>query len=165
VREEGVGSFARVPLGLGPRRFGVLTGCHPVEGALDEGRLALLRSLARPAAAAIAYALEFQHERRIAGALTRGYIPGAPLGVVDDVAFEAPELAFASQHLLFAATDGLIEARRGAELFGQERVTAIVAEHAGTLGTQALVERAYAEAEAFADALTDDVAIIALRPK
>jgi GAF domain-containing protein len=298
VREEGVGSFAHVPLGLGPRRFGVLTVCHPVQGALDEGRLALLQSLARPAAAAIANALEFQHERRIAGALTRGYIPGTPpelegyslglvyepvghevsggdvfgvwrlpsgalavlvgdvsgkglevaavsamvrffieartwdsdhpaqvlaqtnailrrrlpgqvalvtaflgvidagtlryanaghvpplvvhlagedaepvelrttgvpLGVIDDVAFEARELAFASQHLLFAATDGLIEARRGAELFGQERVTEIVAAHAARMSTQELVERAYAEAEAFAEELTDDVAIIALR--
>lgn len=76
--DEGVGSFAHVPLGLGSRRFGVLTVCHPVEGALDEDRLALLESLARPAAAAIANALEFQHERRIAAALTRGYIPDAP---------------------------------------------------------------------------------------
>jgi GAF domain-containing protein len=297
--DEGVGSFAHVPLGLGPRRFGVLTVCHPVEAALDEGRLALLGALARPAAAAIANALEFQHERRIAGALTRGYIPGAPpelegfslghvyepvghevsggdvfgvwrlpsgalavlvgdvsgkglevaavsamvrffieartwdsdcpaqvlaqanailrrrlpgrvalvtaflgvidggvlryanaghvppllvdgahpdaepvelrttglpLGVIDDAEFEAHELPFGSQHLLFAATDGLIEARRGAELLGQERVTAIVAEHGASMTTQELVERAYAEAELFAEVLTDDVVIIALRP-
>ncbi|HVF79534.1 MAG TPA: SpoIIE family protein phosphatase [Solirubrobacteraceae bacterium] len=298
VREEGVGSFAHVPLGLGPRRFGVLTVCHPVEGALDGSRLALLVSLARPAAAAIANALEFQHERRIAGALTRGYIPGAPpelegyslglvyepaghevsggdvfgvwrlpsgalavlvgdvsgkglevaavsamarffieartwdsdhpaqvlaqtnailrrrlpgqvalvtaflgvidagtlryanaghvpplvvdltdenaapvelrttgvpLGVVDDVAYEAREVPFDARHLLFAATDGLIEARRATELFGQGRVTAIVAAHAAQMSSQELVERAYAEAEAFAEGLADDVAIIALR--
>ena len=298
VQEEGVGSFVHVPLGLGPRRFGVLTVCHPDAGALDDARLSLLASFARPASAAIANALEFQHERRIAGALTRGYIPGAPpevegyslgvvyepvghevsggdvfgvwrlptgalavlvgdvsgkglevaavsamvrffieartwdsdspaavlaqtnailrrrlpgrvglvtaflaviddgilryanaghvpplivgdgdgaaplvlrttglpLGVVDDVTFEEHELAFGTEQLLFAATDGLLEARSAVELFGQERVTAIVAAHARTLDTQALVERAYAEAEAFADALTDDVAIIALRP-
>jgi len=299
AQDEDVGSFAHVPLGVGPRRFGVLTVCHPVAGALDEARLALLASLARPASAAIANALEFQHERRIAGALTRGYIPGAPpeiegyslgvvyepvghevsggdvfgawrlpagalavlvgdvsgkglevaavsamvrffieartwdsdcpaevlaqtnailrrrlpgrvalvtaflaviddgvlryanaghvpplivgargegpaplelrttgvpLGVVDDVVFEGRELPFGAGQLLFAATDGLLEARRAMEQFGQERVTAIVAAHAGTLGTQALVELAYAEAEAFADGLTDDVAIIALRP-
>ena len=299
AQDEGVRSFAHVPLGLGPRRFGVLTVCHPVEGALDEARLALLESLARPAAAAIANALEFQHERRIAGALTRGYIPGTPpelegyslglvyepvghevsggdvfgvwrlpsgalavlvgdvsgkglevaavsamvrffveartwdadcpaevlaqtnailrrrlpgrvalvtaflgvidggmlryanaghvppllvdvaepdveplelrttglpLGVVDDVSFEAREVAFTAEHLLFATTDGLLEARREAELFGQERATELVAAHAATLSTQELVERAYAEAEAFADELRDDVAIIALRP-
>ncbi len=297
---EGVRSFAHVPLGLGPRRFGVLSICHPREGAIDEARLALLESLARPAAAAIANALEFQHERRIAGALTRGYIPGAPpdlegyslgvvyepvghevsggdvfgvwplpsgelavlvgdvsgkglevaavsamvrffieartwdsgcpaevlaqtnailrrrlpgrvalvtaflgivgdgvlryanaghvpplvvgvgsgasgapqelrttglpLGVVDDVDFAWHELAFGRDELLFAATDGLLEARRDSELFGQERVTAIVAGHAASLSTQALVELAYLEAQAFADGLSDDVAIIALRP-
>lgn len=299
TQEEGVGSFAHVPLGLGPRRFGVLTVCHPQEGALDAERLALLESLARPAAAAIANALEFQHERRIAGALTRGYVPGAPpelegfslglvyepvgaevsggdvfgvwrlpagalavlvgdvsgkglevaavsamvrffieartwdsecpgsvleqanailrrrlpgrvalvtaflaiieegtlryanaghvpplvvrcagepeeplelpttglpLGVVDDVAFETRDVAYGAGDVLFAATDGLLEARRGIELFGQERVTSLVAANACALSTQALVELAYAEAGAFADELTDDVAIIALRP-
>jgi sigma-B regulation protein RsbU (phosphoserine phosphatase) len=298
VEDEGVRSFAHVPLGLGPRRFGVLTVCHFEEDTLDEGRLALLESLARAAAAAIANALEFQHERRIAGALTRGYIPGEPpeldgfslglvyepvghevsggdvfgvwrlpsgalavlvgdvsgkglevaavsamvrffieartwdsdcpaqvlaqtnailrrrlpgrvalvtaflgmvddgmlryanaghvpplvvggaqddgvplelgttglpLGVTDDVTYEARELPFGAGGLLFAATDGLLEARRQSELFGQERITALVAEHAAALSTQALVDLAYAEAQAFSDGLSDDVAIIALR--
>jgi sigma-B regulation protein RsbU (phosphoserine phosphatase) len=297
VEDEGVRSFAHVPLGLGPRRFGVLTVCHPEPGALDDGRLALLDSLAQAAAAAIANALEFQHERRIAGALTRGYIPGAPpelagytlglvyepvghevsggdvfgvwrlpsgalavlvgdvsgkglevaavsamvrffieartwdsdhpaqvlaqtnailrrrlpgpvalvttflgviesgmlhyanaghvpplvvggrddaprelgttglpLGVTDDVTYEARDLPFGPGDLLFAATDGLLEARRGSEQFGQDRISALVAANAATLGTQELVALAYAEAVAFADGLTDDVAIIALRP-
>ena len=75
---EGVRSFVHVPLELGPRRFGVLTVCHPEPDGLDAARLALLEALARPAAAAIANALEFQHERRIASALTRGFIPGTP---------------------------------------------------------------------------------------
>jgi GAF domain-containing protein len=297
---EGVRSFVHVPLELGPRRFGVLTVCHPEPGGLDETRLALLEALAPPAAAAIANALEFQHERRIASALTRGFIPGAPpelegfslgvvyepvghevsggdvfgvwrlpggalavlvgdvsgkgievaaasamvrffveartwdsvcpaevlaqtnailrrrlpdeielvtaflgiidggvlryanaghvpplvvgdgrqfdgqphelrttglpLGIEDDIAFETRELAFARRALLFASTDGLVEARRGTELFGQERVSTLVAAHAALLSPQALVEHAYAAAETFADALTDDVAIIALRP-
>jgi serine phosphatase RsbU (regulator of sigma subunit) len=78
VAAEGVGSFVHVPIGLGPRRFGVLTIAHPEPGALGEGELGMLESLGRPAAAAIANALEFQHERRIARALTRGYIPDAP---------------------------------------------------------------------------------------
>lgn len=61
--------------------------------------------------------------------------------------------------LLFASTDGLVEARRDGELFGQGRVSALVAANAASLATQALVELAYAEAEAFAD----DIAIMALR--
>ena len=73
-----MGSFVHVPIGLGPRRFGVLSVAHPDPGALGDQELALLESLGRPAAAAIANALEFQHERRIARALTRGFIPDAP---------------------------------------------------------------------------------------
>jgi GAF domain-containing protein len=294
VKDEGVGSFVHVPLGLGPRRFGVLTVCHPDEGVLDDRRLALLTSLARAAAAAIANALEFQHERRVASALTRGFIPrappelegfalgtiyepvghdvsggdifgvwrlpggqlavlvgdvsgkglevaavsamvrffieartwdsdrpaqvlaqtnailrrrlpgrvalvtaflaiidgpvlryanaghvppllvgelgppqellttGLPLGVTGDVTFEHRELPFGERDLLFASTDGLLEARRDGELFGQERIAALVAQHAG-LAPQKLVELAYAEAERWARELTDDVAMIALR--
>jgi GAF domain-containing protein len=294
VTGEGVGSFVHVPLNLGPRRFGVLTVCHPEAGMLGDRRLALLQSLTRPAAAAIANALEFQHERRVASALTRGFIPGAPpelegfalgtvyepvghdvsggdifgvwrlpngelavlvgdvsgkglevaavsamvrffieartwdadrpaqvlaqtnsilrrrlpgrvamvtaflaiidgpvlsyanaghvppllvgevgapqellttglpLGVTDDVTYGHRELPFGEHDLLFASTDGLLEARRGGELFGQDRIAALVAEHA-SLDPQALVELAYAEAEHWARALTDDVAIIALR--
>lgn len=294
VKDEGVGSFVHVPLGLGPRRFGVLTVCHPDEGVLDDRRLALLTSLARAGAAAIANALEFQHERRVASALTRGFIPrappelegfalgtvyepvghdvsggdifgvwrlpggelavlvgdvsgkglevaavsamvrffieartwdsdrpaqvlaqtnailrrrlpgrvalvtaflaiidgpvlryanaghvppllvgeagspeellttGLPLGVADDVTFEHRELPFGERDLLFASTDGLLEARRDGELFGQERIAALVSEHA-SLAPQKLVELAYAEAEHWAHELTDDVALIALR--
>ncbi|HEX6389614.1 MAG TPA: GAF domain-containing SpoIIE family protein phosphatase [Solirubrobacteraceae bacterium] len=297
VAEEGVRSFAHVPLELGPRRFGLLSVGHPEEDALDEEGLRLLEALARPAAAAIANALEFQHERRIASALTRGFIPdappelegfslglvyepvgqevsggdvfgvwrqpdgalavlvgdvsgkglevaavsamvrffieartwdadcpgqvlaqanailrrrlpggvamvtaflgvidggvlryanaghvpplvavprggelhelpttGLPLGVDDDVVYAARELPFGPGALLFASTDGLVEARCDGELFGQARVSALVAAHAPLLGPQALVELAYAEARAFADELTDDIAIIALRP-
>jgi sigma-B regulation protein RsbU (phosphoserine phosphatase) len=297
VREEGVESFAHVPLRLGPRRFGMLTVTHSAEGALDERRLALLQSLARPAAAAIANALEFQHERKVAGALTRGFVPGTPpelegyslglvyepvghevsggdvfgvwrlpagalavlvgdvsgkglevaavsamvrffveartwdqecpaqvltqanailrrrlpgrvalvtaflaviddgrltyanaghvppllvagggppselattgvpLGITDAVSFHTHEQPFGPGHLLFASTDGLSEARHHSELFGHERVRALVAEHARTLDPQALVELVYAEAEAWARELTDDVAIIALRAR
>ena len=67
--------------------------------------------------------------------------------------------------LLFASTDGLTEARRDGEQFGQDRVSALVAEHAGALGPQELVELAYARAVAWAPQLDDDVAIIALRPR
>jgi serine phosphatase RsbU (regulator of sigma subunit) len=297
VAEEGVRSFVHVPIGLGPRRFGVLTVSHPDEDALGEHQLALLESLTRPAAAAIANALEFQHERRIAGALTRGFVPdappelddvtlglvyepvghevsggdvfgtwrlrggalavlvgdvsgkglevaavsamvrffieartwdstcpaavleqtnailrsrlpgpvalvtaflaivdrgvlryanaghvpplvvgadgaprelpatGLPLGVEDDARYAHGELEFGPRELLFASTDGLTEARRDGEQFGQARVSRLVAEHAPTLSPQALVELAYARAVAWAPQLDDDVAIIALRPR
>jgi serine phosphatase RsbU (regulator of sigma subunit) len=65
-------------IALGPRRFGVLSVGRPEEAAFGEREAALLESLGRAAAGAIANALEFQHERRIARALTRGYIPDDP---------------------------------------------------------------------------------------
>jgi GAF domain-containing protein len=297
VAEEGIGSFAHVPIALGPRLFGVLSVADPGEDAFGEHELELLESLMRPAAAAIANALEFQHERRIAAALTRGFIPdappeldgfelglvyepaghevsggdffgawrlpggalavlvgdvsgkglevaavsamvrffieartwdatcpatvleqtnailhrrlpapvalvtaflaivddgvlryanaghvpplvlgadgvpcplpgtGLPLGVEDDAAFASHELAFGPDALLFASTDGLVEARRDGELFGQARVSALVGDNGGALGAQELVELAHAAAVEWAPQLDDDVAIIALRPR
>ena len=296
-------SFAHVPLELGPRRFGVLTVAPSRGGRARRARAwRCCESLARPAAAAIANALEFQHERRIASALTRGFIPDAPpelegfsLGLVyepvgqevsggdvfgvwrqpdgalavlvGDVSGKGIEVAAVSAMVRFfieartwdadcpaqvlAQANAILRRRlpggvamvtaflgvidggvlryanaghvpplvvepvpgdgelRRAELpttglpLGvdddvglrrrascpsararcssraptassrraaaasssvSERVSALVAANAAALGTQALVELAYAEAAAFADELTDDIAIIALRP-
>ena len=77
VRDEGVASFMHAPIRLGPRLFGVLSVGHPDAGALDEASLALLVELCRVCAGAIANALEFQHEQRVARALTRGFVPEA----------------------------------------------------------------------------------------
>jgi serine phosphatase RsbU (regulator of sigma subunit) len=88
---------------------------------------------------------------------------GLPLGVQDDATFTHRELAFGSDWLLFASTDGLIEARRDGEQFGHARIAELVAEHGATLRPQELVELAYAAAVAWSPQLDDDVAIIALR--
>jgi GAF domain-containing protein len=299
VAAEGVGSFLHVPISLGRRRFGVLSVASPDAGALGEHELGLLESLSRPAAAAIVNALDFQHERRIARALTRGFVPdappeldgfalglvyepaghevtggdifgvwrlpggalavlvgdvsgkglevaalsamvrffveartwdsecpatvleqanailrsrlagrvvlvtaflaivdhgvlryanaghvpplvvagdgavkprelpttGLPLGIQDDASYDEHTLDFGPDLLLFATTDGLTEARRGGELFGHDRVTELVCEHAASLPPQELVELVYARAVAWAPQLGDDVAIIALRPR
>jgi GAF domain-containing protein len=297
VAREGVRSFVHMPVVLGPRVFGVLSVCHPDSGALDEDSVALLSSFARAAAAAIANALEFAHEQRIAHALTRGYIPGAPpelegyelgfvyqpagqevsggdlfgawrlpggalallvgdvggkglevaatsamvrffveartwdsdrpaevlaqtdailqrrlpggialvtaflaivdagvlryasaghvptllvgpdgavrelertgvpLGVDGGRPYGETEVPFGPADTVFASTDGLVEARRDGEQFGQERLSALVAGLVPRLGPQALVERVHADVEAWADGLTDDVAVLALRPR
>ena len=60
-----------VPIALGGRLFGVLSAMHRGPPAIRGGRAAALAS-AFGAAGAVAHALEFQHERRIARALTRG---------------------------------------------------------------------------------------------
>jgi GNAT superfamily N-acetyltransferase len=89
---------------------------------------------------------------------------GLPLGITDGADFDEHELPFCPGDLLFASTDGLHEARRDGELFGQDRVSALVAAHA-QLEPQALAELAHREAESWARELTDDVAILALRAR
>ena len=76
IAEERVRSFAHVPLSIGPRLFGVLTVADERPGACDDALLARMVAFGRAAAGAIANALDFQRERRVALALTRGFIPG-----------------------------------------------------------------------------------------
>jgi GNAT superfamily N-acetyltransferase len=75
---EGVSSFMHVPIALGGRLFGVLSAMHDVPGRFADPDLRRLASLGVGAAGAIAHALEFDRERRIARALTRGFVPGPP---------------------------------------------------------------------------------------
>ena len=76
VDDEDVRSFAHLPLAFGTRLFGVLTVAADRPGVCDEAMLARLVPFARLAAGAIANALDFQRERRVALALTRGFVPG-----------------------------------------------------------------------------------------
>ena len=55
--------------------------------------------------------------------------------------FEEAELALAHGELLFAYTDGLIEARRAGEVFGHDRLARLVGERAAAHGPEELVRR------------------------
>ena len=97
VETQGARSFMHVPITLGGRLFGVLSATHEVPGRFGEDDLRRLAALGVGAAGAIAHALEFEHERRIARALTAGFVPAPPdpqtgleLGLVyEPVAHEA----------------------------------------------------------------------------
>jgi len=78
VETEGVASFMHVPITLAGRLFGVLTATHQVPGRFGEADLGRLAALGAGAAGAIAHGLEFEHERRIARALTAGFVPAPP---------------------------------------------------------------------------------------
>jgi GAF domain-containing protein len=293
VERERVGSFVHVPIVLGPRLFGVLNVSAEEAGAFEPATLDLLGAFARAAAGAIANALDFQRERRVAHALTRGFVPGPapalpglqlglvyepaghdvgggdvfgawtlpsgaaavligdvsgkglevaalsamvrffveartwdserpaevlaqtaallrhrlpsasfvsafmgviegdrlryanaghgstfllgqhdgrralaatglPLGV-EDGGWREEELAFGLGDVLFAATDGLAEARRDGQFFGEARLPALLDEHARRLGPEALVALVRREVEAWAPELNDDVVILAVR--
>jgi GAF domain-containing protein len=106
--EEGLRSFAHVPLSIGPRLFGVLTVADERPAACDDALLARMVPFGRAAAGAIANALDFQRERRVAVALTRGYIPG-PL----------PELEGFDTGLVYSPSG---QAAGGGDLFGLWRL-------------------------------------------
>jgi GAF domain-containing protein len=75
MRREGLGSFMHAPLELGPRLYGVLSVAHEDPDRFTQADLDLLVRLARSSAAAIANAIDFERERRIARALTLGFVP------------------------------------------------------------------------------------------
>jgi GAF domain-containing protein len=293
VEREDVGSFVHVPISLGQRLFGVLNVSAGPVGHFDQRTLELVVAFGRTAAGAIANALDFQRERRVAHALTRGFVPGpAPslpgvqlglvyepaghevgggdvfgawqlpsgatavlvgdvagkgievaalssmvrffveartwdserpaevlaqaaallrhrlpsasfvsafMGVIDgdllryanaghgsivllrrdggeeplratgmplgveDGGWGEPELPFGVGDVLFAATDGLAEARRDGAFFGDARLPALLSEHGRRLGPEALVALVRREVDAWAPELNDDVVILALR--
>jgi GAF domain-containing protein/GNAT superfamily N-acetyltransferase len=294
VDTEGIGSFMHVPITLGGRLFGVLSATHEVPGRFGEHDLRRLASLAVGAAGAIAHALEFEHERRIARALTAGFVPaapdpqtglelgmvyepvahqvgggdvfgvwtlqsgavavllgdvsgkglevaatsamvryfvearawdtedpaevlaqanrilltrmhrggfataflavvsdgrvrycngghpppcllradgesealpgsGLPLGVETDGRYEEREVAIELGDVLFASTDGLLEARREGAFFGDARLPGLLSELGRTLPPQALAERVFAAAQEWAPAMHDDVVVLVLR--
>jgi GAF domain-containing protein len=294
IEREGIGSFVHVPIALGPRLFGVLTASHEQSGYFGPEELARLEALAPPAAGAIANALDFHRERRVAAALTRGFVPhgasdipgfelglvyepaghdvsggdifgvwtlpsgalavlvgdvtgkglevaalsamvrffveartwdserpgevltqtdrllggrlpsasfvtafmgviadgtlrwanaghappsllrpdgeealkatGVPLGVEAGARYDEHETPFGPGDVLFASTDGLIEARRDGSFFGERRLPAVLAEHGRTMAPEELVALVYREVEAWAPHLDDDVVLLALRP-
>jgi len=293
--QEGIRSHMHAPIELGPRMFGVLTVAHEEPDRFGADDLGLLIKLARSSAAAIANAIDFQRERRIARALTLGFVPeslpevpgydsgllyapaaneaaggdvygawdlpggevavlvgdvagkgvetaalsamarffvearswdspdprlvlsqansmlmsrlpsdtfvtvflgllvpdgliycnaghlppllvrdgaceslpghGLPLGVDDDPGYESSKLTLAPGDLVFAYTDGLFEARHGSEVYGLERLRALVAARAGSLSPQELVRSVHEEIAAWAGGLADDSVALALRRK
>jgi GAF domain-containing protein len=72
---SGSGSLMHAPIEIGPRLYGVLTAAHEEPGRFGVDELQLLTRLARSSAAAIANALDFGRERRLARALTLGFVP------------------------------------------------------------------------------------------
>jgi serine phosphatase RsbU (regulator of sigma subunit) len=75
MRAAGIGCFMHAPLELGPRLYGVLSVAHEDPERFWQDDLELLVQMARSSAAAIANAIDFERERRIARALTLGFVP------------------------------------------------------------------------------------------
>jgi GAF domain-containing protein len=291
---EGVGALMHAPIELGPRLYGVLTVAHEDADRFGAAQLELLVRLARSSAAAVANAIDFQRERRLARALTLGFVPeslpglpgcetgllyapaeneptggdvygawpmaggremavlvgdvagkgvetaalssmvrffvearswdspspsrvleqanrmlldrlpqdtfvtaflgvlsrdslrycnaghlppllvrgsstrpveshGLPLGVAARQSYGESELRLEQGDLVFAYTDGLIEARRSGEVYGAERLARLVTGWALALSPDELVRAVHEEVGSWADGLADDVVALALR--
>jgi GAF domain-containing protein len=76
------GEEVRVPVALGARLFGVLTARAP-EAGFAAGGVTRLVALAPVAAAALANAHAYDRERRVARAMTAGFVPQRPPALDD----------------------------------------------------------------------------------
>jgi GAF domain-containing protein len=90
--------------------------------------------------------------------------PNSPIiGAFSDTPFTNTETRLREDDLLFLYTDGLTEARRGATLYGEERLFALLS-RLGGLAPRVVVRRAVEEATRFAGGkLSDDLAVLALQ--
>jgi phosphoserine phosphatase RsbU/P len=89
---------------------------------------------------------------------------GTILGFTSDVEYTTTELLLEPGDTLFLYTDGVTEARRDGELFGEERLMAILAE--GVADGASVPELARAPVEAasvFNQAHDDDMATLVMR--
>jgi serine phosphatase RsbU (regulator of sigma subunit) len=287
------GSSMHAPIELGPRLYGVLSVAHEEHDRFGQDDLELLVKLSRSSAAAIANAIDFQRERRIARALTLGFVPeslpevkgydtgllyspassepaggdvygawtlrggdvavlvgdvagkgvetaalsamvrffiearswdspdpcmvlgqvnsllisrlpsdsfataffgilspgrlrycnaghlpplhvaaggvgtldshGLALGIDESPSYSESVLSFGPGELVFAYTDGLIEARRDGEMFGAERLAVLVGERSAELHPQDLARGVHEQVSTWAGGMSDDVVALALR--
>jgi sigma-B regulation protein RsbU (phosphoserine phosphatase) len=88
---------------------------------------------------------------------------GLALGIDSDQEYEAARDELAPGTTVVLYTDGVIEARRDGELYGEERLDDLLSRHPG-LDPQELSEAVLADCRSFAGGeLSDDCAVVCLR--
>jgi serine phosphatase RsbU (regulator of sigma subunit) len=88
---------------------------------------------------------------------------GLPLGVLESQTYRSNDLELAPGDLVFAHTDGLVEARRAGEMYGAERLARFVAGAAASHSPKELVRAVHEEVTGWADGISDDTVALALR--
>ena len=83
VRSDDPLPFVHVPIAMGGRLFGILSVVRHPGAPFTAHDVELLETLARITAAAVANAHDFDRERRVARALTAGFVPSTPLDIND----------------------------------------------------------------------------------
>ncbi len=95
------------------------------------------------------------------GSVTPIQAPGIALGIDADQDFLQVEVPLPVGAVVVLYTDGVIEARRERELYGVERLDAVLGDCRG-LSVDELVAKVVADCRAFGGELTDDVAVVAI---
>ena len=88
-----------------------------------------------------------------------------PLAIDGGSEYEDSELRLDPGDLVFAYTDGLAEARRGGDVYGLDRLEALVAKRAGASRLQDLVRSVHDEVAAWGGGLADDSVALARRKR
>jgi phosphoserine phosphatase RsbU/P len=100
----------------------------------------------------------------VSGPSARALEPhGLPLGVERRPRYGESELELAPGDLVFAFTDGLVEARRESETYGTDRLARIVGTLAQSLAPEDLVSAVHDEIVEWCGGLDDDAVALALR--
>jgi PAS domain S-box-containing protein len=85
------------------------------------------------------------------------------IGTFDDARWMTRALVLHVGDILVAYTDGITEARRGRDFYGEERLLSVLRESSGQ-PAESIADRVITSVQAFVgEELTDDVALIALR--
>jgi phosphoserine phosphatase RsbU/P len=89
---------------------------------------------------------------------------GLPLGVEDLTVYADRRIEFEAGDLMVAFTDGLVEARNGGQLYGQERLEdAVVEANSRASDLDGVVRVVFDDVRQWAGALSDDAVALAVR--
>jgi serine phosphatase RsbU (regulator of sigma subunit) len=86
---------------------------------------------------------------------------GSLIGAFEDQQYEPVTLELEEGDVLLAYTDGIVEARRGDDLFGRDRIAESLRKHAPTTSARELASAIYADAQKFGEVI-DDTVVFAL---
>jgi phosphoserine phosphatase RsbU/P len=97
-----------------------------------------------------------------AGAVEPMGVRGLALGIAGDQVYEAERVTLEPGDAAVLFTDGLLEARRDGELYGEERLDDSLARHA-SLPAEELAVALVEDCRAFGGELADDCAVVVLK--
>ena len=136
----------------------------------DERHCTLVYAIARPEGRALRLTLSLAGHcpplvLRASRCGRGGGPPGTALALFDEPELHDSSILLAPGDLLCAFTDGLLEARRGRDMFGNDRVAAILGRHGNRPVDDLAAELLEAARSFHGGDLTDDLALLIVRSR